>query len=140
MRHEGIQFETGINVGVDVSARDLADFDARVSCTGATIPRDLAIPGRDLDGVHLAMDFLTRQNRWTAGDDPADLGLSPICAEGKHVFVIGGGDTGSDCIGTSIHQQAKSVTNFEQFPKPAADRPDNQPCPSGRETAHQRFP
>ena len=129
MRREGILFETGINVGVDVSARDLAGFDALVICTGATIPRDLPLPGRDLEGVHFAMDFLTRQNRWTAGDDQAVIGLSPISAEGKHVIVIGGGDTGSDCIGTSIRQQAKSVTNFELFPKPAADRPDNQPWP-----------
>jgi len=91
MRREGIQFETGVNVGVDVSARDLAGFDARVICTGATIARDLPIPGRELNGVHFAMDFLTRQNRWTAGDDPADLGLSPISAEGKHVIVIGSG-------------------------------------------------
>ena len=77
----------------------------------------------------LAMDFLIRQNRWSAGDDPAALDMSPISAEGKHVIVIGGGDTGSDCIGTSIRQKAKSVTNFELFPKPSEDRPENQPWP-----------
>lgn len=129
MRREGIQFETGINVGVDVPVRDLADFDARVICTGATIPRDLPIPGRNLNGVHFAMDFLTRQNRWTAADDPAAMDLSLISAAGKHVIVIGVGDTGSDCIGTSIRQKAESVTNFELFPKPAEDRTDDQPWP-----------
>jgi glutamate synthase (NADPH/NADH) small chain len=129
MRQEGIQFETDINVGVDVSARDLAGFDAQVICTGATIPRDLPLPGRDLKGVHFAMEFLTRQNRWSAGDDPTAVNLSTISAKGKNVIVIGGGDTGSDCIGTSIRQQAKSVTNFELFPKPSEDRPLNQPWP-----------
>jgi glutamate synthase (NADPH/NADH) small chain len=75
------------------------------------------------------MDFLTCQNKSSAGDDPAAIGFSPISAKGKHVIVIGGGDTGSDCIGTSIRQKAKSVTNFELFPKPAEDRPDDQPWP-----------
>jgi glutamate synthase (NADPH/NADH) small chain len=75
------------------------------------------------------MDFLTRQNKWSAGDDPAVMNLSPISAEGKHVVVIGGGDAGSDCIGTSIRQRAKSVTNFELFPKPTEERPDDQPWP-----------
>ncbi|CAB1076755.1 glutamate synthase [Alkalispirochaeta odontotermitis] len=129
MRQEGIQFKTGINVGVDRSAGNLADSDAVVICTGATIPRDLPIPGRDLKGVHFAMDFLTRQNRLTAGAEPAALDLPMISAKGKHVIVIGGGDTGSDCIGTSIRQQAKTVTNFELFPKPAAARTDDQPWP-----------
>ena len=129
MRQEGIQFETGIRVGVDVTPQDLGQFDALVICTGATVPRDLPVPGRELDGVHFAMDFLTRQNRSMAGDDPDAPGLAPISAAGKHVVVIGGGDTGSDCIGTSIRQQAKSVTNFELFPKPAGERPANQPWP-----------
>jgi len=129
MRQEGIQFETGVRVGVDVTPRDLGRFDALVICTGATVPRDLPVPGRDLDGVHFAMDFLTRQNRATAGDDPAAPGLKPISAAGRHVVVIGGGDTGSDCIGTSIRQRAKSVTNFELFPKPAGERPPTQPWP-----------
>jgi glutamate synthase (NADPH/NADH) small chain len=75
------------------------------------------------------MDFLTRQNKSSTSDDPAVMNLSPISAEGKHVIVIGGGDTGSDCIGTSIRQKAKSVTNFELFPKPTEDRPDDQPWP-----------
>jgi glutamate synthase (NADPH/NADH) small chain len=100
-----------------------------VICSGATIPRDLPIPGRELDGIHFAMDFLTRQNLSNAGDDPATMGLAPILAAGKHVVVIGGGDTGSDCIGTSIRQKAKSVTNFELFPRPPANRSDHQPWP-----------
>ena len=129
MQQEGIQFAAGIDVGIDLTAQDLDSFDALVICTGATIPRDLAIPGRDLKGVHFAVDFLIRQNKSSAGDNPASIGLSPISAEGKHVIVIGGGDTGSDCIGTSIRQKAKSVTNFELFPKPAEDRPDDQPWP-----------
>jgi len=129
MEQEGINFETGVEVGVDVTPQNLGKFDAVVICSGATIPRDLPIPGRELDGIHFAMDFLTRQNRAAAGDDPAAMGLTPILAAGKHVVVIGGGDTGSDCIGTSIRQKAKSVTNFELFPKPPANRPDHQPWP-----------
>jgi glutamate synthase (NADPH/NADH) small chain len=129
MQQEGIRFEAGTNVGVDVKPEDLDKFDAVVICAGATIPRDLPVPGRLLNGVHFAMDFLTCQNRWTAGDDPESMGLPPISAEGKHVIVIGGGDTGSDCIGTSIRQNARSVTNFELFPKPSEDRTDDQPWP-----------
>jgi glutamate synthase (NADPH/NADH) small chain len=129
MREEGVRFEAGVNVGVDLSAGDLERFDAAVICTGAAIPRDLPVPGRELDGIHFAMDFLSRQNRLTAGDRLKTCGLEPISARGKHVVVIGGGDTGSDCIGTSIRQQARSVTNFELFPKPAEDRPDHQPWP-----------
>ena len=129
MQQEGIRFEAGINVGMDITPQDLDSFDAVVICTGATVPRDLAIPGRQLQGVHFAMDFLTRQNRLGAGDGPVCGDPFPIRADGKHVIVIGGGDTGSDCIGTSIRQDAKSVTNFELFPKPTADRPLNQPWP-----------
>jgi len=129
MQQEGILFEAGIDVGVDMPVDDLKRFDAVVICTGATVARDLSIPGRDLDGIHFAMDFLTRQNRMTAGDDLSACGLSAISARDKHVVVIGGGDTGSDCIGTSIRQKARSVTNFELFPKPTGDRPDNQPWP-----------
>ena len=95
MQQEGIHFEAGIDVGVGLTAQDLSSFDALVICTGATIPRDLAIPGRDLNGIHFAMDFLTRQNKSSTGDDPAAIGLSAISAAGKHVIVIGGGDTGS---------------------------------------------
>jgi glutamate synthase (NADPH/NADH) small chain len=129
MEQEGINFETGVEVGVDVTPQDLGKFDAVVICSGARIPRDLPIPGRELDGIHFAMDFLTRQNLSNAGNDPVTMGLAPILAKGKHVVVIGGGDTGSDCIGTSIRQKAKSVTNFELFPRPPANRPDHQPWP-----------
>ncbi len=129
MGQEGIRFEAGVNVGVDASAKALGRFDATVICTGATIPRDLPVPGRELDGIHFAMDFLSRQNRLTAGDRLETFGLGPISARDRHVVVIGGGDTGSDCIGTSIRQHARSVTNFELFPKPAADRPAGQPWP-----------
>ncbi len=128
MKQEGIQFEAGINIGVDVTPQNFGNFNAVVICTGATIPRDLPIPGRNLKGVHFAMDFLIRQNKCSAGD-PAAIDRPPISAEGKHVVVIGGGDTGSDCIGTSIRQKAKSVTNFELFPKPTEGRPANQPWP-----------
>jgi len=129
MRQEGIQFKTGINVGIDMPASNLTASEAVVICTGATVPRDLPIPGRDLKGVHFAMDFLTHQNRLTAGEEPAALDQPMISAKGQHVIVIGGGDTGSDCIGTSIRQRAKSVTNFELFPKPSVDRTDDQPWP-----------
>ena len=100
-----------------------------VICTGATIPRDLPIAGRDLKGIHFAMDFLTRQNRESAGDRLNGLGLEPISARDKNVVVIGGGDTGSDCIGTSNRQGAKSIINFELFPKPPEIRPEQQPWP-----------
>lgn len=129
MQQEGVRFQAGVNVGADVTAEALGNFDAAVICTGATIPRDLPIPGRELDGIHFAMDFLSRQNRLTAGDDLRAFGLNPINARDKNVVVIGGGDTGSDCIGTSIRQKARSVTNFELFPKPTESRPDNQPWP-----------
>jgi len=129
MAQEGVQFKPGVNAGVDITADDLKKFDAVVMCTGATIPRDLPIPGRQLDGIHFAIDFLTRQNRKTAGDDLSALHLEPITARDKHVVVIGGGDTGSDCIGTCNRQRAKSVTNFELFPKPPQNRPGHQPWP-----------
>ena len=126
---EGIQFETGIHVGVDMTRDDLATYDAVVLCSGATVPRDLPIPGRDLEGIHFAMDFLTRQNRLVAGKEVDCYGHPAITAKGKHVVVIGGGDTGSDCIGTSHRQGAVEVTNFELLPKPPIDRPDHQPWP-----------
>jgi len=125
LQAEGIIFRPSCNVGVDVTADDLKKFDAVVLCIGATQGRDLPVQGRRLDGIHFAMEFLNQQNRRVAGDDVA----GQIRAEGKHVIVIGGGDTGSDCIGTSIRQGAASVTNFELLPKPPAGRPENQPWP-----------
>ena len=126
MEKEGITFKTGIQAGVDLSGVALcADFDALVVCCGATRPRDLPIPGRELDGVHYAMNFLTGQNRVVSGEAPT----VSVNAAGKHVIVIGGGDTGSDCIGTSHRQGAASVVNFELLPMPAEDRPESQPWP-----------
>lgn len=125
---EGIVFKTGMEVGADVTVEAIRDFDATVLCLGATIPRDLPLPGRELDGIHFAMDFLTQQNRLNAGDT-----LMPeeerISAAGKHVIVIGGGDTGSDCVGTCNRHKAASVTNFEALPMPSPERPDHQPWP-----------
>ncbi|MDJ0723282.1 MAG: glutamate synthase subunit beta [Desulfobacterales bacterium] len=129
MRAEGIEFKPGIDVGRDVGADELAHFDAIVFCIGATVPRDLPIPGRELDGIHFAMDFLTLQNRRVAGDRIEPPESLPLTAQGKHVIVIGGGDTGSDCIGTCHRQGALSVTNFELLPRPEADRPEDQPWP-----------
>ena len=93
-------------------------------------PRDLDVPGRELGGIHFAMDFLSRQNRINAGDDPDSLGVKPITATDKDVVVvIGGGDTGSDCMGTCHRQKARSVTNFEAVAQPFEDRPERQPWP-----------
>lgn len=114
---EGVVFHYGVHVGSGLPARQLAaEFDALVLCGGAEKPRDLTIPGRDLQGVHFAMDFLPQQNRRVSGEP---LGEEPtILATGKHVVVIGGGDTGSDCIGTSVRQAAVSVTQLEIMAMP----------------------
>jgi glutamate synthase (NADPH/NADH) small chain len=125
MEAEGIRFETGAHFGRERTADELKTYDAVLLCIGATRPRPLPVPGHDLDGIHLAMDFLTQQNRTVAGDE----GVQTILATGKDVIVIGGGDTGSDCIGTSNRQGARSVTNFELLPKPPEDRPPGQPWP-----------
>jgi glutamate synthase (NADPH/NADH) small chain len=117
MEAEGVRFHCGVHVGVNMAATDLvAGHDAVVLAAGAEQSRDLPIPGRDLKGIHFAMEFLPQQNR-RVSDEPQD-GIAPILAAGEHVIVIGGGDTGSDCIGTSIRQGARSVTNFEIMPKP----------------------
>jgi glutamate synthase (NADPH/NADH) small chain len=129
MEAEGITFKTNASVGENIAVAKLKKFDAIVVCIGAGVPRDLTIPGRELDGIHYAMDFLTRQNKICHGDNLEHLGIAPIDAEGKHVVVIGGGDTGSDCIGTSNRQGAISVTNFELLPKPPEGRPERQPWP-----------
>jgi glutamate synthase (NADPH/NADH) small chain len=117
MTAEGVVFHYGAHVGVNVAAdKLLADYDAVVLAGGAEKGRDLPIPGRDLKGIHFAMDFLPQQNRRVSGEPVGNV--EPILAGGKHVVVIGGGDTGSDCIGTSIRQGAASVTNFEIMPQP----------------------
>jgi glutamate synthase (NADPH) small chain len=117
MQAEGVTFHYGAHIGVNVPAENLLnDYDALVLAGGAEKPRDLPIPGRELNGIHFAMDFLPQQNRRVSGE-PQGAG-EPILAGGKHVVVIGGGDTGSDCIGTAIRQGALSVTNFEIMPQP----------------------
>jgi glutamate synthase (NADPH/NADH) small chain len=114
---EGVVFHYGVHVGVNADIQKIVkDHDAVVLAGGAEKPRDLPIPGRELEGIHFAMDFLPQQNR-RVSNEPQD-GAKPILAGGKHVVVIGGGDTGSDCIGTSIRQGALSVTNFEIMPQP----------------------
>ena len=128
MRDEGVRFEVNVNVGVDLAASQLqADYDAVVLCGGATVPRDLPVPGRELDGIHFAMDFLNLQNRRCEGDAIDEAAF--ISAEDKHVIIIGGGDTGADCLGTSHRQGAASIHQLEIMPKPPASRADNNPWP-----------
>ena len=115
MQAEGVEFRTSQHVGVTLPAQQLVtDFDAVLLTGGSEHPRDLVVPGRELEGIHFAMSFLPQQNRRNAGDQVP----SQILATGKHVVVIGGGDTGSDCVGTSIRQGATSVTQFELMPRP----------------------
>lgn len=127
MKEEGIVFKTNMNVGVDIKADKLQEkYDAIVLCGGATVKRSLPIPGADLKGVVQAMDFLPQNNRKVDG---IPYKGEELTAEGKKVIVIGGGDTGSDCIGTSIRQGAVSVNNFEIMPKATPERPKDQPWP-----------
>jgi glutamate synthase (NADPH/NADH) small chain len=117
MEAEGVTFHYGVNVGATMPAKELLEgFDAVLLSGGAEKPRDLPIEGRELDGVHFAMDFLPQQNRRVSGEN-TDV-KDPILASGKHVIVIGGGDTGSDCIGTSARQGALSITQLEIMPQP----------------------
>ena len=126
MQDEGTRFRAGVEIGKDISWSDLRNrYDAVVIATGATVPRDLSIPGRDYDGVHFAMEYLVESNKATAGDQVPHQ----ITAEGKHVVVIGGGDTGADCIGTAHRQGALSVTNLAIGKQPPSSRPDHQPWP-----------
>ena len=128
MAEEGITFETGVNVGVDISAEQLtADFDAICLACGSTVPRDLEVPGRELDGVHFAMDYLTQQNRLNSGEDLN--GESRISAEGKRVVILGGGDTGADCLGTAHRQGAELVNQFELLAEPPVHRDADNPWP-----------
>jgi glutamate synthase (NADPH/NADH) small chain len=120
MAAEGVTFKTSVNVGVDVTGEQLRkEFDAVVLSCGATKPRDLPVPGRDLRGIHFAMEFLPQQNKLNAGDAIS----GQILATGKRVVILGGGDTGSDCLGTSNRQGAASVHQFELLPEPPKDRP-----------------
>lgn len=127
LEKEGIHFKTGVNVGVDITAKELQEeYDALLLCGGATVRRNLPIPGADLNGVVQAMDFLPQNNRKVDGIPYEGKDLT---AKDKKVVVIGGGDTGSDCIGTSIRHGADSVINFEIMPKGTTDRPEGQPWP-----------
>ena len=127
MEQEGIIFRTNAHVGVNISAQHLKqEFDAVVMCGGASAPRDLPIPGRQLKGVHFAMEFLPQQNKRVAGDR---IFSGEILATDKNVLVIGGGDTGSDCVGTSNRHGAKSVTQIELLAKPPLQRSENNPWP-----------
>ena len=127
MKEEGVVFKTGVDVGTDVSARELqTEFDAIVLCGGSTVPRNLPIPGNELDGVHFAMDFLTQQNKRVSGKEVTG---KKILASGKNVIVIGGGDTGSDCVGTSNRHKARSITQIEILPQPPQQRDQSAPWP-----------
>ena len=141
---EGVQFLTGVDVGEEITVDELrARFDAICVATGAGAARDLHVPGRELDGVHLAMDFLTSQNRRNAGDTFFESGIQPatsrfplppsrfplLDANDRRVVIIGGGDTGSDCAGTCIRQGARSVRQFELLPQPPRDRASTTPWP-----------
>jgi glutamate synthase (NADPH/NADH) small chain len=132
MAAEGTQFRTGVNVGVDITAEQLQDeFDAVVLSGGATAARDLPVPGRELDGIHQAMEFLPWANRVQNGDPVlGEDGEPPITAKGKKVVIIGGGDTGADCLGTSHRQGAASVHQFEIMPRPPEERADSTPWPT----------
>lgn len=128
MKSEGIVFEQNVLVGIDISTRYLFNhYDAVCLTCGARKPRDLSVPGRNLTGIFFAMDFLTQQNKRVSGEPIASS--TEINASGKTVVVIGGGDTGSDCIGTSLRQGAKQVTQLEILPKPPEDRAPHTPWP-----------
>jgi glutamate synthase (NADPH/NADH) small chain len=127
MQAEGTRFRAGVNIGTDISWSELRSrYDAVVVATGALVPRDLPIPGRDLAGVHFAMDYLVQQNRVGAGDRVE----SQITAEGRHVVILGGGDTGADCLGTAHRQGALSVTTLAIGTQPPGERPAHQPWPT----------
>ncbi len=135
MTSEGIRFRPGIAIGEkgQLSYRDLSRrYDAVVLAIGSTTPRDLPVPGRELGGIMQAMDYLPPANRAAVGLDPVHplTGQPQVSAEGKDVVIIGGGDTGADCLGTAVRQGARSVTQLEILPTPPLDRPDNQPWPT----------
>jgi glutamate synthase (NADPH/NADH) small chain len=138
MEEEGIVFKCKANVGVNVNVNDLIrEYDAIVLAGGSTVPRDLKVPGRELKGIHFAMEFLKQQNKRVAGKDPlanakieSNIYSEELMAKEKNVIVIGGGDTGSDCVGTSNRHGAVSVTQFELLPKPPENRTPNMPWPT----------
>lgn len=128
MEAEGVVFRPGVNVGNDIDARELLEeFDAICLAGGATQPRDLQVPGRELKGVYFAMEYLPMQNRRNAGDEIPDEEF--ISAKDKRVIILGGGDTGADCLGTALRQGARQVLQYEILPRPPATRPPEQPWP-----------
>ena len=126
MSEEGTQFRVNANVGVNVPVDDLRDCDAVVLAGGATAWRDLPVPGRELSGIYQAMEYLPPSNHVQEGD----LDESPISAHGKHVVIIGGGDTGADCLGTAIRQEAATIHQFEILPRPPDARDESMPWPT----------
>jgi len=130
MKREGTVFRAGVNVGEDLTGSQLRErYDAVVLAVGSTVARDLQVPGRELNGIHQAMEFLPQANRAALGEPQLD-GETQITAKDKHVVIIGGGDTGADCLGTSTRQGAKSITQLEIMPRPSDERPENQPWPT----------
>jgi glutamate synthase (NADPH) small chain len=132
MRAEGTVLRCGVTAGADVTAAQLrADYDAIVLAAGATVPRELPVPGRELDGIHQAMEYLPLANRAVAGSPSGSFAGEPaISARGRHVVIIGGGDTGADCLGTVLRQGAASVNQLEILPRPPLQRPASQPWPT----------
>jgi glutamate synthase (NADPH/NADH) small chain len=131
MRAEGTEFRCGVQAGVDITAGELrATFDAVVLAGGARVPRDLPLPGRELAGIYQAMTYLPPSNRAVAADGPVAPADPVINARGRNVVIIGGGDTGADCLGTSHRQGAASVTQLEILPRPPQARPGHQPWPT----------
>jgi glutamate synthase (NADPH) small chain len=129
MEQEGITFKTNANVGVNVKVEDLRrDFDAIILCGGATQPRELSVPGRDLGGIYPAMTYLTQQNKRNLGDGIQTHEM--IDARDKHVIILGGGDTGADCLGTAVRQGCKSVKQYELLPRPPESRTNEMPWPN----------
>jgi glutamate synthase (NADPH/NADH) small chain len=127
MRREGTVFRAGVDVGGELTGQDLRDrYDAVVLAIGSTVGRDLPVPGRELGGIHQAMEYLPQSNRASLGE----VVEGQIRADGKHVVIIGGGDTGADCLGTATRQHAASITQLEIMPRPGEDRPPHQPWPT----------
>jgi glutamate synthase (NADPH/NADH) small chain len=131
MRREGTVFRAGVTVGAELTGQSLKErYDAVVIATGSTVPRDLPVPGRELGGIHQAMEFLPQANRAALGEAPTTDGSDQIVATGKDVVIIGGGDTGADCLGTSHRQGARSVTQLEILAEPPQLRPETHPWPT----------